>query len=175
MSMTLKTTKNMCRGLIIVYKITTRCSTIDVKKKSDLSRKNRTTGSPRHVRKISDWPQPAHPCRVAQCRRLRAPHKQSAVSLKIFLLGVIAHPCLISMAVELNCHVRFNIALAILSTAQAEATTDFAHLENESNTSWHCIKCRTPLGDTYHSYDIPVHYIFDTLASIPETTQFSIA
>ena len=45
MSMTLKTTKNMCCGLSVVFKITTRCSTIDVRKKSDLSRKNRTTGS----------------------------------------------------------------------------------------------------------------------------------
>ena len=57
--MILKTTKNMCRGLSVVYKITTtRRSTIDVRKKLDLSRKNRTTGSPGHVRKIWDWPQP---------------------------------------------------------------------------------------------------------------------
>ena len=39
MSMTLKTTKNMCCGLSVVLKITTRRSTIDVRKKSDLSRK----------------------------------------------------------------------------------------------------------------------------------------
>ena len=52
MSMTLKTTRNMCRGLSIVYKITTRRSMIDVRKKSDFSRKNRTTGSPGHVRQI---------------------------------------------------------------------------------------------------------------------------
>ena len=58
MNMTLNTTKNMCPGLSVVYKITTRRSTIDVWKKSDLSRKNRTTGSPGHVRKIWDWPQP---------------------------------------------------------------------------------------------------------------------
>ena len=58
MSMTLKTTKNMWRGLSVVYKITTRRSTIDVRKKSDLSRKNRTNGSPGLVRKIWDWPQP---------------------------------------------------------------------------------------------------------------------
>ena len=44
----------------IVFKITTRRSTIDVRKKSDLSRKNRTTGSPGHVRKIWDWLQPVH-------------------------------------------------------------------------------------------------------------------
>ena len=58
MSMTLKTTKKTCCGLSVVFKITTRRSTIDVRKKSDLSRKNRTTGSPGHVRKIWDWPQP---------------------------------------------------------------------------------------------------------------------
>ena len=58
MSMTLKTTKNMSCGLSVVFKIITRCSTIDVRKKSDLSRKNRTTGSPGHVQKIWDWPQP---------------------------------------------------------------------------------------------------------------------
>ena len=58
MSMTLKTTKNLCFGLSVVFKITTRRSTIDVRKKSDLSRKNRTTGPPGHVRKISDQPQP---------------------------------------------------------------------------------------------------------------------
>ena len=52
MSMTLKTTKNMCCGLSVVFKITTRRSTIEDRKKSDLSRKNRTTGSPGHVRKI---------------------------------------------------------------------------------------------------------------------------
>ena len=51
----------MCRGLCVVYKITTRCSTIDVRKKSDLSRKNLTTGSPGHVRKIWDWRQPDDP------------------------------------------------------------------------------------------------------------------
>ena len=39
MSMALKTRKNMCRGLSVVYKITTRRSTIDVRKTSDLSRK----------------------------------------------------------------------------------------------------------------------------------------
>ena len=33
-------------------------STIDVWKKSDISRKNRTTGSSGHVQKISNWPQP---------------------------------------------------------------------------------------------------------------------
>ena len=60
MSMTFKTTKNMCCGLSVVFKITTRHSTIDVRKKSDLSRKNRTTGSPGHVRKIWDWPQPEY-------------------------------------------------------------------------------------------------------------------
>ena len=60
MSMTLKTTKNMCCGLSVVLKITTRRSTIDVRKKSDLSRKNRTTGSPGHVRKISDQPRPVY-------------------------------------------------------------------------------------------------------------------
>ena len=60
MSMTLKTTKNTCCGLSVVFKITTRRSTIDVRKKSDLSRKNRTTGSPGHVRKIWDWPQPGY-------------------------------------------------------------------------------------------------------------------
>ena len=60
MSMTLRTTKNMCCGLSVVFKITTRLSRIDVRKKSNLSRKNRTTGSPRHVRKIWDWPQPAN-------------------------------------------------------------------------------------------------------------------
>ena len=59
MSMTLKTTKNLFFGLSVVFKITTRRSTIDVWKKSDLSRKNRTTGPPGHVRKISDQPQPA--------------------------------------------------------------------------------------------------------------------
>ena len=48
----------MCCGLSVVFKITTRHSTIDVRKKSDLSRKNRTTGSPAHVRKIWDWPHP---------------------------------------------------------------------------------------------------------------------
>ena len=58
MSMTLKTTKNMWRGLSVVYKITTRRSTIDVRKKSDLFRKNLTNGSPGLVRKIWDWPQP---------------------------------------------------------------------------------------------------------------------
>ena len=58
MSMTLKTTKILCFGLSVVFKITTRRSTIDVRKKSDLSRKNRTTGPPGHVRKISDQPQP---------------------------------------------------------------------------------------------------------------------
>ena len=58
MSMTLKTTKNMCCGLSVVFKITTRRSTIDVRKKSDLSRKNRTTGPPGHVRQISDQPRP---------------------------------------------------------------------------------------------------------------------
>ena len=60
MSMTLKTTKNMCCGLSLVFKITTRRSTINVRKKSDLSRKNRTTGSPGHVRKISDQPRPGY-------------------------------------------------------------------------------------------------------------------
>ena len=60
MSMTLKTTKNMCCGLSVVFKITIKCSTIDVRKKSDLFRKNRTTGSPADVRKIWDWPQPAN-------------------------------------------------------------------------------------------------------------------
>ena len=60
MSMTLKTTKNLCFGLSVVFKITTRRSTIDVRKKSDLSRKNRTTGPNGHVRKISDQPQPGH-------------------------------------------------------------------------------------------------------------------
>ena len=60
MSMTLKTTKNLCFGLSVVFKITTRRSTIDVRKKSDLSRKNRTTGPPGHVRKISDQPQPVY-------------------------------------------------------------------------------------------------------------------
>ena len=39
MNMKLKTTKNMCCGLSIVFKITTRWSTIDVRKKSDISRK----------------------------------------------------------------------------------------------------------------------------------------
>ena len=58
MSMTLKTTKNLFFGLSVAFKITTRRSTIDVRKKSDLSRKNRTTGPPGHVRKISDQPQP---------------------------------------------------------------------------------------------------------------------
>ena len=58
MSMTLKTTKNLFFGLSVVFKITTRRSTIDVRKKSDLSRKNRTTGPTGHVRKISDQPQP---------------------------------------------------------------------------------------------------------------------
>ena len=48
----------MCCGLSVVFKITTRRSTIDVRKKSDLSRKNRTTGSPGHVRQISDQPRP---------------------------------------------------------------------------------------------------------------------
>ena len=52
-------------------------------------------------------------------------------------------------------------------TCLSMASGDFAHSENESNTSWHCIKCRTPLSDTYHSYDIPVNNMFDTLASIP--------
>ena len=60
MSLTLKTTKNMCCGLSVVFKITTRRSTFDVRKKSDLSRKNPTTGSPGHVRKIWDWPQPVY-------------------------------------------------------------------------------------------------------------------
>ena len=60
MSMTLKTTKNLFFGLSVVFKITTRRSTIDVRKKSDLSRKNRTTGPPGHVRKISDQPQPGY-------------------------------------------------------------------------------------------------------------------
>ena len=60
MSMTLKTTKNLFFGLSVVFKITTRRSTIDVRKKSDLSRKNRTTGPPGHVRKISDQPQPGN-------------------------------------------------------------------------------------------------------------------
>ena len=41
MSMTLKTTKNLFFGLSVAFKIT-----IDVRKKSDLSRKNRTTGPP---------------------------------------------------------------------------------------------------------------------------------
>ena len=50
----------MCQGLSVIYKITTRRSTIDVRKKSDLYQKNRTTGSPWHVRKIWDWPQPVH-------------------------------------------------------------------------------------------------------------------
>ena len=58
MSMTLKTKKNLCFGLIVVFKTATRRSTIDVRKKSDLSWKNRTTGPPGHVRKISDQPQP---------------------------------------------------------------------------------------------------------------------
>ena len=52
-------------------------------------------------------------------------------------------------------------------TCLSMASGDFAHLENESNTPWHCIKCRTPLSDTYHLYDIPVDNMFDTLASIP--------
>ena len=52
------TMKNMCCGLSIVFKITTRRSTIDVRKKSDLSRKNLTTGSPGHVQKIWDRPRP---------------------------------------------------------------------------------------------------------------------
>ena len=52
--------KNMCCGLSVVFKITTRRSTIDVRKKSDLSRKNRTTGSPGHVRKIWDRPWPGY-------------------------------------------------------------------------------------------------------------------
>ena len=60
MSMTLKTMKSMCCGLSVVFKITTRRSTIDVRKKSDLSRKNRTPGSPAHVRKIWDWPEPVY-------------------------------------------------------------------------------------------------------------------
>ena len=59
MSMTLKTTKNLFFGLSVVFKITTRRSTIDVRKKSD-PRKNRTTGPPGHVRKISDQPQPVN-------------------------------------------------------------------------------------------------------------------
>ena len=69
MSMTLKTTKNMCCGLSVVFKITTRRSTIDVRKKSDLSRKNRTTGSPGHVRKISDQPRPGQ-WRPVTCHKL---------------------------------------------------------------------------------------------------------
>ena len=69
MSMTLKTTKNLCFGLSVVFKITTRRSTIDVRKKSDLSRKNRTTGPPGHVRKISDQPQPGYGEVTAQSRR----------------------------------------------------------------------------------------------------------
>ena len=36
-------------------------------------------------------------------------------------------------------------------TCLSMASGDFAHLENESNTSWHCIRCRTPLSVTYHS------------------------
>ena len=56
----IKNNENMCCGLSVVFKITTRRSTIDVRKKSDLSRKNRTTGSPGHVRKISDQPRPGN-------------------------------------------------------------------------------------------------------------------
>ena len=40
-------------------------------------------------------------------------------------------------------------------------------LEENVSMSWHCLKCHTPLSDTYHSYDIPVENMFDTLASIP--------
>ena len=85
MSMTLKTTKNMCCGLSVVFKITTRRSTIDVRKKSDLSRKNRTTGSPGHVRKIWDWPQPANWWVYSRSRRdvMRLSNKRSP-----YLFGV---------------------------------------------------------------------------------------
>ena len=79
MSMTLKTTKHMCCGLSVVFKITARRSTIHVRKKSDLSRKNRTTGSPAHVRKIWDWPQPGHPFHttsMSPCTHPTHPHPQ---------------------------------------------------------------------------------------------------
>ena len=69
----------MCRGLSVVYKITTRRSTIDVRKKSDLSRKNRTTGLPGHVRKILDWPQPAKVFKIIFQKKEKKPAKERQV------------------------------------------------------------------------------------------------
>ena len=66
----IKNNEKMCRVLSVVYKITTRHSMIDVRKKSDLSKKNRTTGSPGHVQKIWDWPQPAKGCPHSRHRSL---------------------------------------------------------------------------------------------------------
>ena len=43
MSIALKTMKNVCCGLSLVFKNTTRRSAIDVRKKSDLSQNNQTT------------------------------------------------------------------------------------------------------------------------------------
>ena len=56
--MTLKTTKNMCRGLSVVYKIITRRSTIDVREKIGPPKKIRPLVHP----DISDWPQPVDCC-----------------------------------------------------------------------------------------------------------------
>ena len=66
----IKNNENMCCWLNVVFKITTRRSTIDVRKKSDLSRKNLTTGSPGHVRKIWDWPQPVSRWTVGCSRQM---------------------------------------------------------------------------------------------------------
>ena len=52
-------------------------------------------------------------------------------------------------------------------TCLSMASDDYARLEENASMSWHCLKCHTPLSDTYLSYDIPVENMFDTLASIP--------
>ena len=48
------------RSGIVVLKITTRRTTIGVRKSLDTSGKNLTTGPPRHVRKSPDSPQPGN-------------------------------------------------------------------------------------------------------------------
>ena len=58
MNMTLKTMKNVLWAQHS-FQNHHQTFTIDVRKKSDLSQKNRTTGSCGDVWKIWDWPQPA--------------------------------------------------------------------------------------------------------------------
>ena len=90
------------------------------------------------------------------------------VELNLGLVNKSIYPCgFCELRVNWSHKACDSCSLWCHKTCLSMASGDFAHLENESNTSWHCIKCRTPLSDTYHAYDIPVNNMFDTLASIP--------